>query len=74
MIKLATHRLSSDQVCDINIEKVQLASKKRIEIEAATGTKSQQEQVCKRDTEDFSLFTDFMIGITDLTATQPGLG
>lgn len=68
------HRLSSDQVCDIHIEKVQLASKKRLGIEAATGTKSQQEQVSKRDPEDFSLFTDFTIGITDLTATQPGLG
>lgn len=68
------HRLSSDQVCDINIEKVQLASNKSIEIEAATGTKSQQEQFCKRDPEDFYLWTDLRIGITDLTDIQPGLG
>lgn len=68
------HRLSSDQVCDIKIEKVQLASKKRIEVEAAIGTKSHQEQICKKDPEDFYLWTDFMIGITEVTATQPGLG
>lgn len=68
------HRLSSDQVCDSNIEKVQLASKKRIEIEAATGTKTQQELSCKRDPEDFYLWIDLTIGVTDVTATQPGFG
>lgn len=62
------------RLIDINIEKVQLASKKLIEIEAATGTKSQQEQVCKRDSEDFYLWTDLMLRVTDITATQPGLG
>lgn len=41
------HRVSSDQEHDTNVEKVQSASKKRMEIDAGIGTKSYQEQVCE---------------------------
>lgn len=47
VIKLEMHRVSSDQEHDTNIEKVQSASKKRMEIDAGIGAKSYQEQVCQ---------------------------
>lgn len=73
MIKLEMHRVSSDQECDTNIEKVQSASKERMEIEAGIGTKSHQEQLCERGPEDYG-WTNLTIGITGITATQLGLG
>lgn len=68
------HRVSSDQERDTNIEKMQSAGKKRMEIEVGIGTKSHQKKVCKRDPEDFYLCSSITIGIIGIIATQLGLG
>lgn len=74
MIKLEIYRVSSDHECDTNIEKVQSASKKIMETEAGIGTKSHYKKVCEQDLEAFYLWTNLMMGIIDITATQLGLG
>lgn len=74
MIKLEMHKVSSNQERDTNIEKVQSASKKRMEIESGIKTKNHQEKICERDPEDFHLWTNLAVAIIDVTATQLGPG